>query len=142
MGLYSCKIKKLNLHKGSKKTKVSKKAQSVPQSVVFMDRFCSQLGIPRGPTNHATEIVKRVASRGLLEGKQPQTIAGAAIFMVCQLAPAYRKTLQEIADVSGMAVGTLRQAYQTLHSYRRDLVPEDCAQPATVEALLASSPEF
>jgi len=138
--LYS-KIKKLKLHKSGKKPKVAK-SQSLPQSAVFMDRFCSQLQIPRGPTNYATEIAKRVAQRGLLEGKQPQTIAGAAIFMVCQLAPAYKKTFQEIADVSGMAAGTLRQAYHTLHQHRLDLVPEECAPKATVEALLASSPEF
>jgi len=87
--LYS-KIKKLKLHKSGKKPKVSK-SPSLPPSAVFMDRFCSQLQIPRGPTNWATEITKRVAQRGLLEGKQPQTIAGAAIFMVCQLAPAYKK---------------------------------------------------
>jgi len=138
--LYS-KIKKLKLHKSGKKPRVSK-SQSVPQSAVFMDRFCSQLQIPRGPTNYATEIAKRVATRGLLEGKQPQTIAGAAIFMVCQLAPAYKKTFQDIADVSGMAPGTLRQAYHTLHQHRLELVPEECAPKATVEALLASSPEF
>jgi len=138
--LYS-KIKKLKLHKSGKKPKVSK-SPSLPQSAVFMDRFCSQLQLPRGPTNYATEIAKRVAARGLLEGKQPQTIAGAAIFIVCQLAPAYKKTFQEIADVSGMAPGTLRQAYHTLHQHRLELVPEECAPPATVEALLASSPEF
>jgi len=95
------KIKKLKLYKKTgtgptgKKIKTTK-VETLPQSAVFMDRFCSQLSIPRGPTNHATEIAKRVASMGLLEGKQPQTVAGAAIFMVCQLASAYKKPFKKL----------------------------------------------
>jgi len=136
------KIKKLKLYKKSggisgKKEKKAK-TEAVPQSAVFMDRYCSQLALPRFATNAATEIVKRVASQGLLEGKQPQTIAGGAIFMVCQLAPAYRKSFQEIGDVTSMAPGTLRQAYHVLHSSRKDLVPTDVFLPSVVEALQAN----
>jgi transcription initiation factor TFIIB len=146
--LYS-KIKKLKLYKktgagattGGKKTKASK-VETIPQSAVFMDRFCSQLAIPRGPTNHATEIAKRVASMGLLEGKQPQTIAGAAIFMVCQLASAYKKTFQEIGDVTGMAPGTLRQAYHILWDSREALVPEGFVPKEVVTALQLNPPGF
>jgi len=105
-----------------------------------MDRFCSQLALPRFTANAATDIVKRVASLGLLEGKQPQTIAGSAIFMVCQLAPAYHKTFQEIGEVTSMAAGTLRQAYHILHSSRMELVSPENFLPSVVEALQANPP--
>jgi len=107
-----------------------------------MDRFCSSLQIPRTAANAATEIVKRVAKRGLLEGKQPQTIAGAAIFMICQLAPAYKKDFEEIGSVAGMAPGTIRQAYQTLHVHRMELVPEGFVPTAVVDALSATPGGF
>jgi len=127
--------KKSDAAGGGTKKKKKNKNDSQPQSAMFMDRYCSQLQIPRGPTNHAVEILKRIARMSLLEGKQPQTIAGATIFMVTQLAPAYRKTFQEIADVTGMAAATIRQAYHLLHSHRLDLVPEDFVPKTVVETL-------
>jgi len=143
--LYS-KIKKLKLTKkdGGPSTKKDKKNKTeiLPQSAVFMDRFCSSLQVPRTAANAATEIVKRVARRGLLEGKQPQTIAGAAIYMICQLAPAYKKDFEAIGDVTGMASGTLRQAYQTLHTHRLELVPDGFVPTAVVEALSATPSGF
>jgi len=118
-----------------KKIKKSSKDTTAPQSVQFMERYCSNLQLPRATINAATTIVKKVSELGLLEGKQPQTIAGSAIFMVCQLAPAYKKTFQEISDVTSMAVGTLRQAFHTLHAHRFDLVPGDFVPKAVVEQL-------
>jgi len=60
--------------------------------------------------------------------------------MVCQLAPAYRKTFQEIGDVTGMAAGTLRQAFHTLHAARMELVPTDFVPIQVIEALQANPP--
>jgi len=142
--VFILKLKKLKLYKKSggisgKKEKKNK-TETLPQAAVFMDRFCSQLALPRFVANAATEIVKRVATLGLLEGKQPQTIAGSAIFMVCQLAPAYHKTFQEIGDVTSMAAGTLRQAYHILHGGRMELVSQDNFLPSVVEALQANPP--
>eukprot|EP00456_Euglypha_rotunda_P076716 TRINITY_DN7200_c0_g1_i3.p1 TRINITY_DN7200_c0_g1~~TRINITY_DN7200_c0_g1_i3.p1 ORF type:complete len:260 (+),score=38.10 TRINITY_DN7200_c0_g1_i3:78-857(+) len=138
------KIKKLKLYKKSGGTSGKKekktKVESLPQSAIFMDRFCSQLALPRFVANAATEIVKRVATLGLLEGKQPQTIAGSAIFMVCQLAPAYQKTFQEIGDITSMAAGTLRQAYHILHASRMELVPTESFLPSVVQNLQANPP--
>lgn len=125
------KIKKLKLYKKGKRS-------SGPTSgaVQLMDRFCSKLKLPT-LIKAAKHVVSVATKRGYVEGKTPATLAGGAIFMVCNLSPdlTCRRTLKEISSVTHMAPLTIRGAYKSLYPYRLELVPEDFADRETVQNL-------
>lgn len=126
------KIKKLKLYKKSKRS-----AGPTSGAVQLMDRFCSKLKIPT-LIKAAKHVVSVATKRGYVEGKTPATLAGGAIFMVCNLTsdPSLRRSLKEISSITHMAPLTIRGAYKSLYPYRLELIPEDFVDRETVQNLL------
>jgi len=125
------KIKKLKLYKKGKRN-----AGPTSSAVQLINRFCCKLKLP-SLVKAAKHVVSVATKRGYVEGKSPATLAGGAIFMVCNVAPDQSscRSLKEISSVTHMAPMTIRGAYKALFPHRFELIPEDFADREAVQNL-------
>jgi transcription initiation factor TFIIB len=89
----------------------------------YMTRFCSHLQLPTFVETGAAEVAKRATEQGIVAGKSPDTVAAAAIFMVCTLSD-HKKTMKEISEVTGVTETTVRNCLKDLEVYRTTLLPK------------------
>jgi len=77
---------------------------------------------------HIKTIVQNIEKLSLLSGKQPQTIAAAAIFLTCIVNSdeSQRRSFKEIAAVARIGESTVQAAYRRfLYPKRTEIIPED-----------------
>ena len=113
----------------------------------LVERYCSTLRLPLQLENAVRAVIDNAERACVLDGKAPATIAGAAIFLVSQLAdPAgavgpsgkpldYKRTWEQIALVSLTAAVTLKKAYRALYAERNAIVPTSLAPPIRIAQL-------
>ena len=113
----------------------------------LVERFCSTLRLPLQLEKAVRAVIDEAERRGVLDGKTPATIAGAAIFLVTQLAdPAgavrstgapisYTRTWEQVALVTLTAASTLKKAYRSLYAERANIVPTTLASPMKISQL-------
>jgi transcription initiation factor TFIIB len=75
----------------------------------LMIRFCNRLHLPAKIHSICIELANRIQERGLLSGKSPLTVAAAGIYCVCSVR-GIAKSVKEVADVAGVAEGTVLKA--------------------------------
>ena len=80
---------------------------------IYIERFCSELGMNSDAKTKATELVREADRLELTHGKSPSGIAAAAIYIAGQLTLQTR-TQREIADVSNITEVTIRNRYKQL----------------------------
>lgn len=119
--------------------------RSLPDVIRQLDRFASLLGLPRGLKEEATFIAKKALEAGLLRGRSIDTLTAAAIYAACRIGGVPR-TLEEIADATGLAKKAIAKTYGALQrglklrvppSKASDYVPRFCSKldlSAEVEA--------
>jgi transcription initiation factor TFIIB len=77
----------------------------------FVPRFCSELDLGKDVKQRAERIIETAASEGLLSGKSPTGLAGAAIYTAALLCDE-KRTQAEIAEVAQVTEVTIRNRYQ------------------------------
>jgi len=77
----------------------------------YIPRFCSELDIDRGVRQQAIAILERAQDEGILSGKSPTGLAGAAIYTASMLCDK-KRTQAEIANVAQVTEVTIRNRYQ------------------------------
>jgi len=85
----------------------------VPDPQIYIDRFCSELGMNSNAKSKAIELVKEADRLELTHGKSPSGIAAAAIYIAGQLTDQIR-TQRDIAEVSNVTEVTIRNRYKQL----------------------------
>ncbi|KAM4641362.1 transcription initiation factor IIB-like [Discoglossus pictus] len=100
----------------------------------FMSRFCSNLGLTKQVQMAATCISCKAVELDLFPGRNPFTVAAAAIYMASQ-ASAEKRTLKEIGDIAGVADVTIRQSYRLIYPRAPDLFPADFKFDTPVDKL-------
>jgi transcription initiation factor TFIIB len=75
----------------------------------LMIRFCNRLRLPAKIQSICIELARRIQERGVLSGKSPLTVAAAGIYCVCSVR-GIAKSVREVADVVGVAEGTVLKA--------------------------------
>jgi transcription initiation factor TFIIB len=85
----------------------------VPDPQIYIDRFCSELGMDSVAKTKATELVREADRLELTHGKSPSGIAAAAIYIAGQLTRQIR-TQREIAEVTNVTEVTIRNRYKQL----------------------------
>jgi len=148
VGRCFAKIKKLKIYKkpssvsssSSSKRKDKQETQSMqaPDIAPFMERYISQLSLPPGINKAAVYFSEKLRAFAIAEGKTPQSIAGGALFMLCQLHPREKRSLKQIATVCVMAESTIRTAYKSLYPHRSKLISPDYATQEEIQALSTS----
>lgn len=77
----------------------------------YLPRFCSELDLGGDIQQYAADILEQSAEAGLLSGKSPTGLAGAAIY-IAALEHGNKRTQSEIADVAQVTEVTIRNRYQ------------------------------
>lgn len=72
----------------------------------------------------AVHIVERAKELCNIQGRAPDSIAGAAIFMAC-CAAGEKKTMKEVQDVAGAQENTIRTIYRLMLPRATELFPSD-----------------
>jgi transcription initiation factor TFIIB len=85
----------------------------VPDPQIYIDRFCSELGMNSDCKTKARELVKEADRLELTHGKSPSGIAAAAIYIAGQLTGQIR-TQRDIAEVTNVTEVTIRNRYKQL----------------------------
>ncbi len=85
----------------------------VPNPKIYIDRFCSELGMNSNAKTKAIELVNEADRLELTHGKSPSGIAAASIYIAGQLTSQIR-TQREIADVTNVTEVTIRNRYKQL----------------------------
>ena len=109
----------------------------------LVNRFCGNLGLANLEfLKLATAVVgafrKLRDSEGHTSEKQPASVAAAALYLCVQLyegEAAKDVDIGKIAEVSGMAEGTIRVSYEDMYPYAARMLPE--AYRGKVEKLQA-----
>jgi len=89
----------------------------------YMTRFCSHLKLPTFVETGAEEVAAKATEMGVVAGKSPDTIAAAAIYMVCMLSD-HKKSMKEVSEVTGVTETTIRNCLKDLEAYRPQLLPK------------------
>lgn len=90
----------------------------------FMSRFCSNLGLPREVQRVATHIAAVAREKSITDGRNPTSIAAAAIYMASQVSDT-KKSQKEISEVAGCAESTIKHSYRLMLSRAAELIPSD-----------------
>jgi len=90
----------------------------------YCSNFCSKLNLPTEISSMAYKIAENIKHKGLLDGRNPRTIAATAIYMAIQLNSNVNCTLQSISEQSKIAENTIKNSYKDIVSFRQDLVPD------------------
>ena len=109
----------------------------------LVTRYCARMQWQYGAICAAKHVAKVAQRENIGTGKNPISIAAACIYLVGQLSdPTTMRSYGAIADVSGIAAGTIEKAYRELYVHRQTLVPIDAEDVKwiTTEALVDSLP--
>ncbi|KAK1322617.1 Transcription initiation factor IIB [Acorus calamus] len=91
----------------------------------FLRRFCSHLGMNNKEVKAAQEAVQK--SEELDIRRIPVSVAAAIIYMITQLSDD-KKLLRDISLATGVAEGTIRNAYKDLYPHAAKLIPTSYAK--------------
>lgn len=86
-----------------------------PSPLVYIDRFCSDLGLPPVVKSRTKTIVKEADARGIIDGKSPCGVAAACVYIAASLEGSHR-TQREISEASNTTEVTIRNRYKEICS--------------------------
>lgn len=85
----------------------------LPTPKDYISRFCSKLKLDIKVKGKSIEILELAGKNGLISGKEPHSLASAAIYIASILCNQRRKQ-REISEVSGVSEVTIRKRYKEL----------------------------
>lgn len=103
----------------------------------FMSRFCSNLGLPNEVQRIAAHIAAVAKEKSITDGRNPTSIAAAAIYMASQVSDT-KKSQKDISEVAGCADSTIKQSYRLMLSRASELIPPDSPFHSRIDQLPAS----
>lgn len=86
------------------------------------DAAANRLSLPMDVINAARFVTDTITKLQIATGRQPQTIAGVALFMVTQLSTE-KKFCSEIAEAVNITEPTIKQAYKDIYEFRSQIIP-------------------
>ncbi|GAB4843878.1 Transcription initiation factor IIB-2 [Ancistrocladus abbreviatus] len=98
----------------------------------FLRRFCSNLGMNNQAVKAAQEAVQK--SDEIDIRRNPISIAAAVIYIITQLSDE-KKPLRDISLATGVAEGTIRNAYKDLFPHISKIIPASYAKEEDVKNL-------
>jgi len=106
----------------------NKPSEMISTSEIFAMRYANELRLDPFIIKNLKKIVRAIDSLSLLSGKQPQTIAAAAVFLTCIVNSDEKqhRTFKEIAAIARIGESTIQTAYRKfLYPKRKDIIPPD-----------------
>lgn len=109
--------------------------------IQLLERFVSELKLEYHvvpATTHVIETAKKL--RLQFEGRDPSTIAGAAILLITSIKPEDSRSVEDISRVTGVTAHTISTAFMDIfYPQRSALIPDDYAPKQKVDALQIAS---
>jgi len=90
----------------------------------YCSNFCAKLSLPHEIGSAAYKIAETIKEKRLLDGRNPRTIASAAIYIAIQLSPDCKVTLKDISSHSRIAENTIKNSYKDIYPFRHEIIPE------------------
>jgi Transcription initiation factor TFIIIB, Brf1 subunit/Transcription initiation factor TFIIB len=90
----------------------------------YCSNFCVKLGLQGDVASAAYKIAENIKQKRLLDGRNPRTIASAAIYIAVQLTPNCNVTLKDISTTSKIAENTIKNSYKDIYPHRFEIIPE------------------
>jgi len=112
-------------------------AASIATADSYVGRYCNHLGLAMPVQTVAVFIAHRIGEEGTLDGRNPITVASAAILFATTLL-GQAKPAKEIAAVAGVQDGTIRAAYRLLLAQKEKLVDQKWFDASRKEGTRAS----
>lgn len=100
----------------------------------FMSRFCSNLSLSVEVQKIATHIAAMAKEKSITDGRNPTSIAAAAIYMASQLSDT-KRSQREISEVAGCADSTIKHSYRLMLSRAAELIPIDSQFHSRIDQL-------
>lgn len=100
----------------------------------FMSRFCSGLNLSTEIQRVATHIALVAKEKSITDGRNPTSIAAAAIYMATQVSDT-KKSQKEISEVAGCAESTIKHSYRLMLSRSAELIPPDSPFHSRIDQL-------
>lgn len=100
----------------------------------FMLRFCSNLSLPVEVQRIATNIAAVAKEKSITDGRNPTSIAAAAIYMASQVSDT-KRSQREISEVAGCAESTIKHSYRLMLSRAAELIPPDSPFHSRIDQL-------
>lgn len=103
----------------------------------FVNRFCSQLDLPRDLSNVVYAVAQVMQRHETVYGKTYTTVAATSIYLVSQLSKKeHHRAPKDIAEVTGVADVTIRSTYKLIFPHIQELLPKDFKPTIPVSKLL------
>ncbi|EJD41890.1 cyclin-like protein [Auricularia subglabra TFB-10046 SS5] len=91
----------------------------------LLARHCSRLALRPGVATCAASLIVRARDLGTAGGRNPKSVAGAAIYFAARLLGDASKSAGDIAHVAGIQEATLLVVYKMMHADRDKLVMQE-----------------
>ncbi len=108
------KAKLYRMRKWQRRARMSDSLQrNLSIALPELDRICSYLSIPRNTREECAMWYRKAAAKGMVRGRSIEGVVAAVVYLVCkkQQTP---KTLEELADASGVTVKDIGRSYRFL----------------------------
>lgn len=94
----------------------------------------NRMGLPMDVLNAASFATQQITNLQIATGRQPQTIAGVAIYMISSLSTD-KRSMCEIASALNITEPTIKQGYKDIYEYRNEIIPTWWKPKENVESL-------
>jgi len=101
--------------------------RSLPEAARLLDRFVSQLDLPRNVRDEAGFLCRKAIAKQLARGRSLEVLVAGAVYAACRI-DGVPRTLDEMQRVTGIAKTRVGAAYRSLH--RELSLAIHAAQPA------------
>jgi len=97
---------------------------TVTQNIIGLVRsYCSKLNLPPKISESSKEIAEKICTIGLIDGRNPSTVATASILHAVNLFRYEKTSKGDISNVSKVNTNTITNAYNVIIQSSNELVP-------------------
>ena len=90
----------------------------------YAKRYAYELNMTEVEKRYCIQIAEKASDLGLVTGKNPLTVASAAVYLVSQIS-GVSKTCTEISDISTIKDATIKKCFKDLKAHKEKLIGTD-----------------
>ena len=96
----------------------------INSTIGLVSTYCNKLEIPNEIKKASIDIAEEVCKREIIAGRNPSTVATAAIIFAFRLFDFTKITKRDISEMSKVTENTTQSAYIQLIEYKNDICPK------------------
>jgi transcription initiation factor TFIIIB Brf1 subunit/transcription initiation factor TFIIB len=126
MELYSSyyKISKKEIGSSLKDVQIELKLTKNEDYGSSLNRYCSNLKLQTKIQRYSEEVLNNLIIKGLASGRNPNTVASASIYLVCQHL-GENLSLSDLSGVTSMGENTIKHYFKEIYEKKDELLPKE-----------------